>query len=169
MLEILKILLPAVLVMVTVWFVLDKQFKELNRQRGTDAGHKGNILPMRLRAYERLMLVLERTLPTNLIVSVVEPGMTCLQLQSKLLTTIREEFAHNASQQIYVSNDLWTAIRNVQESNVKLVNICAAQFQQNDSATLLAERIIEVYAGLNESPSEIATALLKNEVRQQLL
>ena len=167
MFDILKIVLSAILVLLTAWFVLDKQQKEQQRQREHDLrmGTKGNTLPTRLRAYERLMLVLERTLPTNLLVATIEPGMNCLTLQSKLLTSIRDEFAHNASQQIYISNELWTAIRAAQESSVKLVNMCAAKLQQDEPAPKLAEMILNLYAQLEQSPNEIAAELLKKEVR----
>jgi hypothetical protein len=88
-----------------------------------------------------------------------------MSFQSKLLETIREEYGHNASQQIYVSNELWTAIRASQESLVKLVNICAVQTEPDATATSLAEKILEVYSQSENMPVEIAVDFLKREVK----
>lgn len=167
MIEIIKIVLPALLVLVTAYILLDKMLKNDQKQKQTEL-HKKNIsttTPLRLRAYERLMLVLERTSPTNIIVNNYEHNMTCFDLQTRLLSTIREEFGHNASQQIYVSNELWTAMRATQESLVKLVNICSSQFTPETPAGALAEKIIEIYSQSENSPGEVASELLKKEVK----
>ena len=167
MIEIIKIIIPALLVLITVYILLDKMLKNDQNQKLNEL-HKKNIsttTPLRLRAYERLMLVLDRTSPTNLIVTNYEHSMTCFDLQSKLLSILREEFGHNASQQIYVSNELWTAIRATQESLVKLINLCSSQFTPDTPATALAEKIIEIYSQSEQSPGEVASELLKKEVR----
>jgi hypothetical protein len=167
MIEIIKIILPALLVLITAYILLDKMLKNDQNQKLNEL-HKKNIsttTPLRLRAYERLMLVLDRTSPTNLIVTNYEHSMTCFDLQSKLLSILREEFGHNASQQIYVSNELWTAIRATQESLVKLINLCSSQFTPDTPATALAEKIIEIYSQSEQSPGEVASDILKKEVR----
>lgn len=167
MIEILKILLPALLVLITAYILLDKMIKS-DQKRRTFELNKKNIsiaTPLRLRAYERLMLVLERTMPNNIIVNTIEHDMTCFALQAKLLSTIREEFGHNASQQIYVSSELWIAIRATQESLVKLINMCSAQFSPDMPAAALAECIIDIYSQSEQSPGEVATEMLKKEVR----
>ncbi len=102
------------------------------------------ITPVRLRAYERLMLVLERTSPSQLILQTIKPGMTNLELHQQLLHNVREEFGHNLSQQIYVSNELWTAVISARESLIQLINICSSQLQAGNNASELAERIIQL-------------------------
>jgi len=165
--DILKFTIPALLVLVTAWVLLDKQIKGDQRRRDYELRLKNQstTTPLRLRAYERLVLVLERTTPTNMVVNAIEPTMNCFDLQAKLLQTIREEFGHNAAQQIYVSNDLWTAMRSTQESMVKLVNMCASTCAPDMPASVLAQKIIEVYTQSEQSPGEVAAEMLKNEVR----
>ena len=167
MIEILKFSIPALLVIVVAYVVLDKLLKADSNRRNyeTKLKQQAVVTPVRLRAYERLMLVLERTTPTTLIVSAFDPGLTAMNFQAKLLDTIREEYGHNASQQIYVSNELWTAIRASQESLTKLVNICALQIEPETTATGLAEIILEVYSQSENIPVEIAIDLLKREVK----
>ena len=167
MIDILKIILPALLVLITAFFVLDRQQKAEMQRRQMDAKEKNSsiTLPIRLRAYERLMLVLERTIPNYLIVNTLKSGMSSIELQTQLIAAIRQEFAHNVSQQIYVSNELWSAFRLAQESLIQLVNSCAARLQPEADATQLAQYIIQVYNSTDELPSEHAIALLKQEVR----
>ncbi len=168
MIEILQITIPALLVLVTAYILLDKMLKNDEKRRGFETQQKTitATMPLRLRAYERLMLVLERTSPATVVLETIKPQMTSFQLQAQLLTTIREEFGHNASQQIYVSNELWSAIRAAQESLIQLINVCASQCVADAPATELAEKIIQLYAQSGKTPGEIATDMLKKEVRR---
>ncbi len=167
MIEILQLTIPALLVLITAYILLDKMLKNDEKRRNFELQKKNTTAttPLRLRAYERLMLVLERTTPNNVVLEVIKSEMTCFDLQAQLLATIRQEFGHNASQQIYVSSELWTAIRATQESLIKLINICATQCVPTAPAPELAEKIIQVYAQSEQTPGEIATELLKKEVR----
>jgi hypothetical protein len=165
--EILKILIPSVLVFLTAYFLIDKFLKNEQNQRNYELRKNSLsvITPIRLRAYERLILVLERTTPSTLILSVAKPKISNYELQNELLATIRQEFGHNLSQQIYVSNEVWNYIRTAQESLIKLVNTCSINCNPTDSASILAEMIIKVYNDSENTPTEIAIEKLKSEVR----
>lgn len=167
MIEILKITIPAVLVLITAIVVISRLLRNDAKHRAFENQRQQTKIstPIRLRAYERYMLLLDRTLPSNLVVSVIEPGMTNFELQSKLISTIRQEFGHNASQQIYISNELWLSIRSTQESLIQLINMCASKVAMNEPATGLAQIILEVYAQTKRFPGEIATEMLKKEIR----
>lgn len=165
--DILKIVLPALLVLVTAYIVIQKMLKNDEYQRHFELKKKSlsTVTPIRLRAYERLALVLERTDPNNIIVNVVKPGMTAGQLQAELLNMIRQEFGHNASQQIYVSSELWTAVKVTKQSIVQLVNACSAKTDPGVPASKLAELILNVYNSAESTPAEGAMKILKNEVQ----
>lgn len=167
MLEILKIILPAALVIVAAYLILTKMLtRDENRLRLELAKANQSVaLPLRLAAYERLALLLERTMPSTLLIASFTTQMTCLELQQKLTETIRKEFQHNATQQIYVSIQLWRAIRTSEESLLGLINTCAGQLNPNDNATMLAEMLINVFSATENTPSEMALEMLKNEVR----
>ncbi len=170
MTEILQITIPALLVLVMAYIILDKMLKNDQNRRNYEL-RKSSLtatIPLRLRAYERLMLVIERTTPNKIIINIIQPEMTCFGLQAQLLSNIREEFSHNVSQQIYVSSELWTVIRATEESLIKLINMCASQFAPEMPAAALAERIIEIYTQSEKSPGEIATEMLKKEVREMM-
>jgi len=165
--EILKNILPALLVLLTAYLLIDKLLKNEERRRNFELRKTGTsiITPIRLRAYERLILVLERTTPSKLILNVTKPGMNNFELHSLLLTTVREEFSHNLSQQIYVSDEVWNCFKNAQESLLRLINTCASKCNPNETASGLAELIIQVYASSEKTPSEHAIEQLKVEVR----
>lgn len=167
MIDILKISLPAVFVLLTVFLLLERQQRVDLKKKQIDLKLKNGstTLPIRLRAYERLMLVLERTAPNCLIVNTIKSGMSCIELQTQLIASIRQEFAHNVSQQIYVSTELWSASKMAQESLIQLINTCSAKLKPEDDATQLAEYIIQVYNSTEDVPTENAIELLKKEVR----
>jgi len=165
--ELLKIIIPALLVLLAAYLLLDKFFKNEEKRRNYEISkvNATTITPIRLRAYERLMLVLERTIPSNLILNNIKSEMTNSELHTVLLSAIRQEFSHNVSQQIYVSEELWSYIRSVQESLLKLVNTCAAHSNPENNGAELAERIIQVFGSSEKTPSELAIERLKAEVR----
>ena len=165
--NILEITIPALLVLLTAYLLIDKLLRNEEKRRNYELRKENNatLTPIRLRAYERLILVLERTTPSTLILSVAKPHMTNMELHTQLLASIRQEFSHNLSQQIYVSDEVWNYIRGAQESLLKLVNTCAPQCDPNESASLLAERIIQVYGNSEQTPTDLAMEKLKKEVR----
>jgi hypothetical protein len=165
--DILKIVLPAILVLLTAYLLIDKLLSSEIKRRNFELRKESlaTLTPIRLRAYERLTLVLERTTPAAMILNVAKPGMTNMELHTQLLAGIRQEFSHNLSQQIYVSNEIWTCIRSAQESLLRLVNTCASKCNPANSANELAERIIQVYNASDQTPTEVAIDLLKKEVR----
>ena len=162
--EILKFSIPALLVLLTAYLLLDKMLRNEDKLRKFELTktNSATLTPIRLRAYERLILVLERTLPANLIVNTIKPEMTNLELHTHLLATIRQEFSHNISQQIYVSDDLWVYIRSAQESLLKLINTCSAQCNPSNPGAELAEMIIQIFSSSERTPSELAIDKLKN-------
>jgi len=164
--DILKIVLPALIVLLTAYLLIDKLLRNEEKRRNFELRKLSSsaITPIRLRAYERLILVLERTTPATLIVNVAKPEMTNMELHTQLLLTIRQEFSHNFSQQIYVSNEVWNNIRGAQESLLRLVNTCASKCNPANSATELAELIIQVYDASEKTPTEQAIDVLKTEV-----
>ncbi len=112
--EILKYTLPALIVFLTAVFMMRYYMNKEIRERKTDLviRNQQTITPLRLQAYERMALFLERITPESLLMRVNQPGLTSQQLQSQLLTIIRAEFEHNLSQQIYITAQAWEVVKN---------------------------------------------------------
>jgi HAMP domain-containing protein len=122
------------------------------------------VTPIKLNAYERLVLFLERNSPDEILNREMEPKMSCFDLQMRLLKVMRQEFEHNVSQQIYVSKAAWQAVTDAKENMVQLVNMCATQVSSNEPALRLAQTIIATYNSTNETAVKNAINLLKNEI-----
>ncbi len=142
--------------------------KMILQYRNSDTGHGDTkvVTSTRLRAYERLTLLLERINPNSLLVNHTEAGMSCIALQSKLLNEVRREFEHNASQQIYVSELLWEELSEARESLTQLINSCAAQCKPDEPAQKLASMILEIYNTPEETAISAALRHLKEEVKE---
>jgi len=79
-------------------------------------------LSLQLQAYERLVILADRIAIPNLVSRVNQPGLSKTDMQVMLNETIKQEFDHNLSQQIYVSKEAWEALRSLKEQNMHLIN-----------------------------------------------
>ncbi len=122
-------------------------------------------LPIRMQAYERLVLLLERIEPAGLLVRTNLPGMNASQLQSALIQTIRSEFEHNLSQQLYVSTKAWEMVRNAREETIKRINTSAMKLTPEATSTDLASLILINDIDAEQSAVKGALDLLKSEAR----
>jgi hypothetical protein len=160
--------LSAAAVFITAYFVLKQFF--LNEQKKSlleiKMKNQQQLTPIRLQAYERLVLLLERISPNSIVLRVYQQGMSAFQLQSALIRNIREEFEHNLSQQVYVSTPAWELVRNTKEETIKLVNISASKLNDNATGTELSTLILEYSMQSTNSPGMKAIEYLKNEIRQ---
>src|SRR6188768_1546334 len=102
--DILFYFVPALLVFGTAFFLLKRFFDSQYRLKLIEAKLQSqkDIIPLRLQAFERLIVFLERISLNNLIGRVYQPGLTVREFHLELLSNIRAEFEHNVSQQIYV-------------------------------------------------------------------
>lgn len=167
---ILQFSIPAILVIAMAYMLIDKLLKNEEARRNFELvkQNQPTITPVKLRAYERLILLLERITPQNLLPNKVLPNMSAQELQSTLLNDIRKEVEHNFSQQIYVSTELWETIKNAYENTVQLINLSSGQCSEQDSAVKLATMIIQVYDSKDQTAIDIAKDFLKNEVNKML-
>lgn len=168
--EILKIVLPALLVFLAGYLALVAMIKnDANRRKSELVFNNIKVtLPIRLQAYERLILLLERISPESIIVRVNKRDMLASDLQAALLGTIRAEWEHNLSQQLYVSNEAWEMVRNAKENIVKLINISSDRVNPNETALVLSQKILETMVELDTNPVSYAVDFLKKEVKEIL-
>ena len=161
-------ILPSIVVFLTAFYLI-KQFMGMRTSdRIADLkkeDHK-HVLPLRLQAYERLVLLLERIAPGPLVLRIHKSSMTSRMLHGELIATIREEFEHNVTQQIYVSDKAWSKVRQAREETIRLVNLSYEQTGDVTSGTELSRQIFENVSRLSHTPSQEAVVALKEEVRR---
>ena len=164
--DILKITIPALLVLLTTWLLLRNMIKNDQNKRRQELILQNNktITPIRLQAYERVVLFLERISLESLIVRVSNPDMTATQLHTALLNTIRSEFEHNLSQQIYMSAQAWEVVRSAKSNMIKTINSEADKLTPTSTGMDLTKRLFDQLMKLDKEPTRVAIDFLKGEI-----
>jgi hypothetical protein len=174
-LEIIKILAPAILVLLMAYYMLNSFFnnalavkdKELQMKKmELELQNRQEALPIRLQAYERLVLFLERINPQSLISRLRQDGMTSPELQFAMVSSIRVEYEHNITQQLYVSSEAWTLAQASTEELISIINQIGASQGTDATGTDLSRSILEYFIGNNiPIPTDKAIAQLQDEVK----
>ncbi len=167
-LEILKYTLPSLIVFATAYMMLKKilQAEKSKRQQELWLNNRKTITPIRLQAYERVILFLERISAESLLMREMQMEMTAKQLQRSLLESIRIEYEHNLVQQIYISTQAWKTLKSAKENTLKIINTIAANMKEDATALELSKTILEYTAKAEISPTETAIEIIKNEIKQ---
>ena len=168
--DFLKILVPAALVLYAMYLTIRSFLQKQFDHRLLDLKLKNTevILPIRLQAYERMALFLERISPNNMLLRLSEPSMSAAQFQQLLLKEIREEFNHNLSQQVYMSDEVWEKVRATMNEVVTAIQTASQKMDDEKNAIDLAEEIFDYMIKLNRDPIGEALSTLKGELRQLL-
>jgi hypothetical protein len=123
---------------------------------------------MRLQAYERLILFLERISPDTLLLRLKSQCRTNADLHLAILQQIRSEYEHNLSQQLYVSDEIWSCIKETKEQIVVLVNEIANHTRSDGDSMVLAKLIMDKIVEYGESPVSATIRKIKAEARKIL-
>jgi hypothetical protein len=164
--DILKITIPALIVFFTAWVILKNMIKNDQDKRRQELiiQNSRTVTPIRLQAYERIVLFLERISLESLLVRVSSSDMTASQLHSALLNTIRSEFEHNLSQQIYMTQQAWEVVRNARSNMIKIINSEAEKLPENASGMVLSKQLLEKIMELEKEPTRAAIDYIKSEI-----
>jgi hypothetical protein len=163
--ELLKYIIPSLVTGGLVYYLFTAFYRreESSRMLKYKTEVNKTTLPIRMQACERLTLLMERISPVTLVMRVNTSGVTAKMLHAELLKTIRSEFDHNVTQQIYVSRTTWEAVRNAKEETVKLVNMAGSRMDENAKGTDLAQTILELSMNLKTLPTQVACDVLREE------
>lgn len=168
--ELVKITIPSLIVFFTAFFILKNMIRNDQEKRRQEIMLQNAriVTPIKLQAYERIVLYLERISMESLLVRVSTPEMSASQLQSSLLTAIRSEFEHNLSQQIYVSPQAWEVVKNARSNTIKIINSEAEKVKDNapsiEFSMLLLNRVMEI----EKEPTQVAIEFIKEEIGRMI-
>lgn len=172
--EIIKITLPAGLVLYGMFLVI-RSFanKELNEKYATIKAeeqkrlveNRKESLPIRLQSYERICLLLERISPANLMRRLHPGELVVGAFQQVLLHEINNELNHNLSQQLYMSDNAWSLVKQSVQESIMLVNNSAAMLEDEAPGIELAKKILENAREHEINPTEAALTYVKEEAR----
>ncbi|MFT6210304.1 MAG: hypothetical protein ACJATE_000918 [Bacteroidia bacterium] len=169
-LEILKYTIPSGIVFATAYFLL-KTFLKEQRQIAiiqAKANSKSEMIPTRLQAYERLILFLERIEPNQMIPRVHSTAMSASVFKRELQKTIRDEFEHNLTQQIYVSNGGWNKLVESRNAVNQLIELASKNVGDNATSVQFSSLLFDILSKAGISPTADAIETLKAEARQLL-
>jgi len=130
---------------------------------------KNDFSPLRLQAYERLIMLMERINPSELVMRYIGQGGSAADLQLLLLGAIRAEMEHNYTQQLYVSNETWDYVITARNEVSALINRAAMALQPEESSIALSKKIIELTTTEPSLSTATAIKVLKAEAQAALL
>lgn len=164
-LDLLYALLPAIIVgLISFYFFNSYSKNEENRRRFLLLREKQKTsLPIRLQAYERLALLLERISPGKILFRVQAISEDADSYASLLIANIEQEFEHNLAQQIYVSNECWDYIKTAKNATIALIRKAAAK-EEIKTADELREIILRSLMD-KQPPTDAALSYIKKEVK----
>ena len=162
--ELLLFTVPAIITGVIAYYFFKEHTKNEDGRRRFLL-HKDmqvNTLPIRLQAYERMALFLERITPSKLLIRVAPTSSSKEDYESLLIRSIDQEFEHNLSQQIYLSDECWNIITAAKNATIQLIRK-ASLLEKTDSANKLREVVLTEMME-KRAPSDAALAYIKKEV-----
>ncbi len=168
--DILKITIPGLLVLLTAWLMIRNLLKNDQDKRRQELvlQNSRTITPIKLQAYERIVLFLERISLESLLVRISTPSMSASQLHSALLTTIRSEFEHNLSQQIYMSPQAWEVVRNARSNMIKMINGEFEKMPEIATGMDFSRKLLESVMALEKEPTRAAIDYIKGEIGRMI-
>ena len=169
--ELAKYILPSLVVFFTAYIIITKFInKETSRWRfELQKGNQKTITPIRLQAYERFILLLERISPESLIMRNSAAGLSAKEYKAILINTVRKEFEHNLSQQIYISERAWEATKNAKENIIKLINVAGTRMTPQMTGFDLSKLVIEMYMTAENQPISLAVEIIRTEFHDNFI
>lgn len=164
-LEITKYLIPALIVFIITYYQFKIFFDTEYEKRMMDLKSEQvkTMQPLRLQAYERCVLLMERMSPESLVMRTHKPGVSASQLKMELISAINSEYNHNLSQQLYVSAQAWQVIRVVKEEMINLINTAYSDLGPNAVGLDLSKAIFEQLIKIEVVPTHKALGFIKKE------
>ena len=123
-------------------------------------------MPLRLQAYERLVLFIERINPANMLIRLNATAYTAIELQSLVVEDIRSEYQHNITQQIYVSSRAWGVIKLVKDDTLNIVANAVKSLPADASGLDLSKTILGYLSQLEDNPYEVGAGRLRKDLEE---
>ena len=164
--ESLAYILPAAVTGFVAYYMFNGFVKHQNSEKKLEliAQKKKDSLPIKLQAYERMLLFCERINPVKMLLRIKPLTENTQEYLQLLIGNIEQEFEHNLVQQIYISNDTWTAILATKNA---VINKLKQVAETSNTANDLREKVLIDYSK-TLPPTETAIAFIKNEVKKLL-
>ena len=164
--EILAYTLPSLITGGVAYYLFNLYFKEQQNTRRwlLQKDAQKDALPLRLQAYERMTLFLERISLTKLLVRISPISTDKMDYGNLIIEHIEQEFEHNLTQQIYMSDECWSIITTAKNATIQMIRKTIVTEEIKDADALRNVLLNDLLD--KQSPSNAALAYIKNEVSQ---
>jgi|TARA_B110000881_G_C18514501_1_gene484118 hypothetical protein len=156
--DVLILSIPLAGILIATYLMLqhfhDKSINE--NEKEIDIQKTKTFFPLKIQAYERVILFLERIDPNNMIIRTHKNGMNALTLHRELLKIVRDEYTHNMSQQVYIDPKSWKIVLNAKDETIQILNVALNNMSTESSGLDLSAKIFESIASKKISPTENA-------------
>ena len=162
---IIAIIIPSLVVFLAVYFTF-RQYHQQQLRLQLLEGKKVKdriTLPMKLQAYERLILLCERIDFPDLMLRLKAPDTSARELEAALLIAVQQEFEHNLTQQLYITTELWEVLLAVKSKTMELISIARQGLTENASSEEYAKRLFELLSNETSLPAQIGRKAIKTE------
>ena len=168
LLELLSYTIPSLITGGVAYYLFDAHFKDQKNTRRwlLQRQNQKNALPIKLQAYERMVLFLERINPTKLLIRITPISENKNDYENFVIAQIEQELEHNLTQQIYMTDECWMIILTAKNATIQMIRK-AAMSERVDSADKLREVILNDLME-KATPSSAALSYLKNELKEFL-
>lgn len=148
----------------TLWMLAEfMKMKDAIKER---TGINNETLKLRLQAYERLAIFAERAGLRNIVSRMQVTGESAATLHNAMIAEIKNEYDYNASQQIYVSPEMWNAITKLKDQNIYIINQLAAGLPPQANAVDLSKHILQYSLSSNAELNLIVLEALQFEAKK---
>jgi hypothetical protein len=122
------------------------------------------LAPLRISAYERIIVMLERITPQAMVMRVSANSSNAAFLHIDLTKALREEFEHNISLQMYVSDECWNKVKRAREETGELYKVAFTRVKADSSAAEYAREILHLEATVGNSAIREAIMAVRSEI-----
>jgi len=166
LIELASYTLPAIITGLVAYNLFNSYFKDQQNTRRwlLQKDSQKDILPLRLQAYERMTLFMERINPSQLLVRITPISDDKNEYANYVIAQVEQEFEHNLTQQIYITDECWSIITTAKNATIQIIRL-AVKSEKVADANQLREVILSDLLE-KTSPSSTALAFIKNEVGQ---
>ncbi|MDT3404152.1 DUF7935 family protein [Mucilaginibacter terrae] len=123
-------------------------------------------LPLRLQAYERITLLIERINPASLLLRVGSAGLSSAELHHLAVQEVNNEYQHNITQQVYVSSRAWAVVRRLKDDTIGLLNTTYRSLPPDSAAIELSRALLTHLSQVENNPYEVAASMIHKDLEE---
>lgn len=161
--------IPSTGIILTVYFFLNKYFKNVNEVELIKLKKQSTkeITPLKIQAYERVLLYIQRISPETLTIKNVNPTLSNKELYETLNHVIETEYEHNLTQQLYITETAWLSVQKVKKEIKQLIEVAYSKVENEKPSIQLATTVIQIFDQLETNPMILSNQIIKNEFNKE--